>query len=461
MIPGSAPRRPWALLPESGTAHLQRLRKFALLDTNVVVLSVILTNVLRAVSSMILTRLLVPEVFGIAGIIASIHFTVSLASDLGFQAFVVRHNDGDEPRFLNTVWTVSVIRSALLALVLITLASPIAQVFGKPELAPLVAVSGLIFILEGVASLSLLTALRRRLILKLSILELIVLVFQITVSTVLAFLWGSYWAILGALLASGGLKSLLSYTMFEGSLQKPAWDRNYLRDLWSFARFVTGSSIIFLMISQVDKLVLARVMPLEQFGFYMLGTNLASAPFAFASAYASRVLYPTYAQLWREGRTDLRERFYAKRMLPSVLYSFASGGIIGAAPLIIAILYDERYAAAAVYLQVLGIASLLALASNAANEALTATGRINATLQASIIKLVWLAGAGTVGYLELGSFGLVIAVGLIEVPALLLKWVRMHRAGLLDLSREMLFLMPGVIGMCCGYGGSNLAKPLF
>lgn len=443
---------------EAGT--WQRLKALAVRDTNVVVAAVVLNNLLRAISSIILTRLLVPEVFGIAGVIASIQFTVALASDLGFQAFVVRHADGEKPRFLDTVWTISLIRALLLTLLLAVLAEPLSAVFDKPELAPIVAVAGLTFVIEGLASVSLLSAVRNRMVLRLSVLELIVLVAQIAATVVLAYLWRSYWAILVGLLSSGMLKTVLSYTMFANARRRIAWEPAYARDLWAFARFVTGSSLIYLVLAQCDKLVLARVMPLDEFGFYILAGNLATAPLAFAGAYASRVLYPFYAELWRQQSATLRQQFYAKRRLASMFYALATGGIIGSAPLIIGILYDDRYAGAALYLQILAITPLLALASNSANETLTATGRISVTFQASAIKLVWLIVAGTSGYVWGGPFGLVLAVGLMEIPALLLKWAQMHRAGLLDARQELLFLAIGGAGVLCGFLMDAAAAPL-
>ena len=270
----------------------RRALAFALRDTNVVVASVIFNNLLRALSSVILTRLLVPEVFGIAGLIGALAFTLSLMSDLGFQAFVVRHQDGDKARFLDTVWTVALIRSALLTLLLIAMSGPIAVMIGSPELAPIIAASSLIFVVEGVASVSLLTAIRHRKILRLSLLEASVAIFQFVAAAILAYFWRNYWAILASLLMGGALKSLLSYLCFSDSLRRLALDRQYLKDLWGFARFVTGSSIITVVLVQSDKFVLAALMPLEAFGLYVLAGNLASAPLAFASAYASRVLYP-------------------------------------------------------------------------------------------------------------------------------------------------------------------------
>jgi hypothetical protein len=111
---------------------VRKLRDIAGRDTNVVVFSVIVANVLRALSSVVLTRLLAPEVFGISGVIASIIFAFGMVSDLGFQAFVVRHPDGDNPRFLDTIWTMAVLRSVILTCAAFALAPTMAHLFGKP-----------------------------------------------------------------------------------------------------------------------------------------------------------------------------------------------------------------------------------------------------------------------------------------------------------------------------------------
>jgi O-antigen/teichoic acid export membrane protein len=437
----------------------KRFKDHALRDTNIVVISVILTNLLRAFSSVILTRLLMPEVFGISGIIGSIIFTFSMVSDLGFQAFVVRHPDGDKPRFLDTIWTMAVLRSIVLTAIVVAFAPGIAGLFGKHDLAPVIAVAALTFIFDGTASLTLLTALRHRMILRLSLLEIAVLIAQILLSVVLAYFWRNYWAILVSMLASSVLKTLLSYVSFPNSVRKPAFDRRYIRDLWQFARFVTGSSIITLLLMQGDKLVLARLMPLDHFGFYMLAGNLASAPLAFTSAYSSRVLFPFYSQAWRDGRENLRKLFYAKRRLPSLLYSFAAGGLIGSAPLIVAVLYDPRYATAATYLQVLSISALFAMASNSSNEALTATGHVRVTFQANIAKFIWFAAAGPAGFALGGILGLVAAVGLSEIPTTVFKWFQMRRVGLLDMRQELQFLAAGLPGLATGIAADWLIRP--
>jgi lipopolysaccharide exporter len=439
---------------------LRRLKELALRDTNVVVISVILINLLRALSSVVLTRLLVPEVFGISGVIASITISFAMVSDLGFQAFVVRHPDGDKPRFLDTIWTMAVFRSFILSGVVFALAPTLAGMFGKKELTPIIEVASLIFLLEGCASLTLLTALRHRMVLRLSMIELALLVIQILLSFLLAYLWKSYWAILVSMLVSSALKNLFSYILFPNSVRRPAFDTKYMRELWGFARFVTSSSIITLLLLQSDKFILGRLMPLDHFGFYMLASNLATAPMAFTAAYTSRVLFPYYSQAWHNREENLRGLFYGKRRLPSLLYTFAAGGLIGSAPLVVAILYDPRYDTAALYLQILGITPLLALASGSGNEILVAMGHIKATFQANVARLSWFCIAGPIGYTLGGVLGLVTAIGLMEIPAVILKWTLLYRLRLLDLRQEFMFLGAGAVGIGVGMVGSLLIRPL-
>lgn len=438
----------------------ERLKTFGLRDTNVVIISVILANLFRAISSVVLTRLLMPEAFGVAGLIGSIWFTINMLSDLGFQGFVVRHPDGDNPRFLDTVWTIAVLRSVVLTIAMVVAAPAIAGLFGKHELAPIFIVSAFAFLIDGAASLTLITALRNRMILRLSLLELGVLGLQILLSFVLAYLWRNYWAMLVSIMVSNMVKTLLSYLVFPNSVRKPAFDKRYVGDLLHFARYVTGSSIITLLLLQTDKLVLARMMSLDHFGFYILAGSLAGAPHAFTSAYSSRVLLPYYSQAWRDGSKNLRALYYAKRRIPSLIHIFATGGLIGCAPLVVAVLYDPRYATAALYLQILLVSVLFALASNSAGEALTAAGRFEVPFQSNVAKLVWFGIAGPVGYVFGGVVGLVVAVGLMEVPATIFKWFHLHRLGLLDLRQELIFLSVSIPGYALGFAADRLISPL-
>lgn len=452
-MPGSAAEAP--PLPRRGVGAW--LRGWLMRDTSLVIATVVVTNALRMGSSVVLTRLLMPDAFGIVGLIGSISFILSMLSDLGFQAFVIRHRDGDRARFLDVIWTIRLVRAVVLTIVLIVLAKPLAALFDAPLLAPAITVSALQFAIEGASSLSVVTALRDRQLARLSLLDVIGTVVQIVASVALALAWRDYWSIVTAILIASTARTMLSYVLFRHPWQRIGFDRIYARELWQFARYVTGSSIITLLLVQSDKVVLARLVPLDVLGRYMLAGNLALAPMAFTVAYANRVLYPLYARTWREEPAALRDVSYAARMPASILYMIAVGGLIGVAPTLVAILYDPRYADAALYLRLLALTPLLALASNSANEVLTASGHVHVTMHANIAKLAWLATAGTGAFLGFGPIGLIAAVGLLELPTMLYSWSQLRRFDLLRLDREMRLLGFGAAGIALGYGVNAIA----
>lgn len=440
-------------VPERGgrlAGFAVKLRHLAARDTNIVIATVLIANILRALSTVLLTRLLTPEAFGIAGIIGVTAYVLAMISDVGFQAFVIRHPDGDRQKFRDVIWTIRLARSVVLTALMIAVSGPLAAGIGKPEIAPALAVSALLFLVDGCSALSVITALRDRLLLRLSILETVTAVVQLAVAVALALLWRNYWAIVVAPLIGGAIKSVLSYLCFSGTRHRLRFDRAYAQDLWKFARFVTGSSIITMLLTQCDKIVLAPLFTLETLGFYMLASNLALAPLAFTSAYATRVLYPCYARVWREQPEALRSIFYTGRRRVSFLYMLAAGALIGTAPLVIAILYDDRYAGAGIFLQLLAISPLLALSSNSANEVLTATGRVHVTFHATLVKLVWLAIAAPIAFSLFGPIGLVAVVGSMEAPSLLYCWWQLRRVDLLRLREELALMGVGGVGIVVG-----------
>jgi hypothetical protein len=56
----------------------------------------------------------------------------------------------------------------------------------------------------------------------------------------------------------------------------------------------------------------------------------------------------------------------------------------------------------------------------------------------NLIRLLWLAVSIPGGFVIAGPIGVVAAVGLIEVPAMIFNWVLLRKVGVLNLREEML-----------------------
>jgi lipopolysaccharide exporter len=430
----------------------RRLITLSTTRTGVVGLTTGGSLLVRTVSSVLLTRILTPQDFGIVGIIGAVFYALTMLTDLGFQSFVVRHERGDERHFRDVIWTIHAGRGAALALIA-ALASPIvAWGLGKPIVALPLAVASFSFFLNGVASLSLMTALRHDGARKLSLFDFVLQVFLTIASILLALWWRNAWSMIVAMLLQGVLRVILSYTLFPNSRQTPARDPALSREFLVFSRVILVTSAITLVILQTDKLVLARLFTLGQFGLYAIALNLASAPGSFADAYITRVVFPIYAQVWRAAPSAIAGVYYRVRRPASLLYALGCGGLIGGAHLLIGILYDPRYAVAATWLSLLTISIALRLPNFAAAQLMIATGQMKQTLHANIVRLIWLVIAMPLGFLQFGPIGVVASVGLIEVPAMVYSWVVLRRAGVLDMREELLFLAVLAIAAAAAFG---------
>jgi lipopolysaccharide exporter len=362
-------------------------------DPSIVIGSMLALNFLRLTSSLVLTRCLAPADFGIFGVIGLAQYTLNMLFDVGYDALVIRHRDVDDRRFFDVVWTVRFVQSIILALIMVFSASAIANFFENQSLKSVLAVSALNFVVSAPQSLSYSVATRNKKIILLSSIDVCLAFGGFVLTVGLALLLKNYWALVASSVVVLGMRSLLSYLLFPSPIYRFSFDREVAAQIWKFSRYIVLSSLITLFISQIDKYVLGRSMTIAEFGIYMIASGLAVVPQMFCEIYGSRVLFPTYSEAYRNDPNSVRAVFRQKLRRVGPLYCFAVGGLIGFAPVLIAVMYQDRYADVAYYLAVLSIPSFFALSSKAANEALVAIGQVRATFHANLVRLGWLVPA--------------------------------------------------------------------
>jgi lipopolysaccharide exporter len=437
--------------PHPGASRWGQLRALMGRDPSVVIASMLALNFLRLISSLILTRLLAPADFGVVGIITLTQFVLLMLFDVGFDALVIQHRDIEDRRFFDVVWTVRFAQSILLALIMAISAPAVARFFGNEALTSVIAVSALGFAATAPQSLSLSIATRNKQVTLLSSIDVCLAFVGLIVTICVALFLRSFWALIVSSIVVVCIRSLLSYVLFPSPVYRFSLDKEVLGGIWKFSRFIVGSSLITLIISQVDKFVLGRSMTIGEFGIYMIASGLAYVPQMFCETYGSRVLFPTYSQTYRNDPNSMRWAFHQKLRRVGPLYCFAVGGLISFAPILIAVIYQDRYAEVAYYLAVLSIPSFFALSSKAANEALVAIGHVRATYHANLVRLGWLVPAMSLA-VYLGRTDAVLAViAFREVPATIYVWWALRKQGVLSLRRELPTFLVGVCGIVTGW----------
>jgi O-antigen/teichoic acid export membrane protein len=419
-------------------------------ETSVVAATMATQTGMRIVNSMILTRLLSSEAFGVIGVITSVLVTFGLVSDIGISAFIVRHRGVQDEHYINELWTLRLIRSIALTVAVVLLSRPIALWLGKPELQYAIALSSLTFVIDGLDSLGAILALRGRQIRRLSQLDLLTQLFNLGVTILLAIFLRSFWAILAGNLVGQMLKVWLSYYMFPGVRHRWRFSRDRAAEMWKFSKFITASTILTLVISQADKVILAKIFPLKIFGLYVLAAGLASVPAGVAGVYGNRILLPRFGETARNAPELLAKEFYAQRLNVHLVYAAFVGFLAGCGPLLFHILYDPRYQDAVFYFQILLVGSFFSLGNLAANEVMIVSGKSHFTLTTNMVRLGYFAIAGFFAYRFQGAVGLIYVVASIELVAQLYGWIVLRVDRLLNIYKELAIVSLGIAGLAAG-----------
>src|SRR5690606_37933513 len=118
-------------------------------------------HMLRLGSNLILTRLLFPEAFALMALVQVFMQGLAMFSDIGIGPSIVQNSRGEDVTFLNTAWTIQIVRGIVLSICACVVAWPVSEVYGEPLLLPLLAVSGFSALIAGFNSTSVFTLNRK------------------------------------------------------------------------------------------------------------------------------------------------------------------------------------------------------------------------------------------------------------------------------------------------------------
>jgi lipopolysaccharide exporter len=416
------------------------------------------TLIARIVSTMVLTRMLDASAFGAVAMITTFGYILHMLTDFGFYPFVVRSPHSHDSDFLDKVWTVRLCRAVAIVLIFMALSKPLAIYVDVPGLEYGFAIGSMTMVFDGLASMASATAARDQQIGRLSFVELVSAITTIVVSIISAFFIRNYWAIIIGIVAGSLLRTTLSYTMFPGSRRRFVIDKPMFHEIWAFGRFIMPSSVITMLINQSDKFVLARAFDLKTFGLYSLASNLAFAPLSLMGAYTAQILYPSFAAGHRNHPSAMAGIFYATGKAVRILFMFVCGGAITAAPLLIALLYDDRYLEAAKFFSVLTIVNLLNFLISTENELFVAIGKIKIPLYLNILRIASIIICAPFLYSFSGAIGLVWAFAVGAAIAQAANSFVLARMGVFRLRGELVLWTAVGFGMAAGYFAVILAR---
>jgi O-antigen/teichoic acid export membrane protein len=127
----------------------------------------------------------------------------------------------------------------------------------------------------------------------------------------------------------------LTWKIIPKSPVRPSFQSSILHQTWKYASVVGATTLVNLLLTQVDKILLSKLLPLEQFGYYMLANSMAQ--------FCTVLFYPLVVSITprlnllvaEDNEQQLASIFHKSSLIISATVTPVAGCLIFFAPLIL------------------------------------------------------------------------------------------------------------------------------
>ncbi|MFP7569264.1 oligosaccharide flippase family protein [Marivita sp. S2033] len=400
---------------------------------------------LRLASNLLLTRLLFPEAFGMMALVAVIMQGLAMFSDVGVGPAILQSKRGDDQQFLDTAWTIQVVRGGALWLIACLIAVPVALLYGEPLLAWILPCAGISLLISGFNPTRIDTANRHLLLGRLTALDLASQAIGIVIAVLLAWILHSVWALVISGIVSATVLLLLYNVFLPGERNRFHWERAAADELIKFGKWIFLSTICGFLYLQGDKLLLGKFLPLDQFGIYNIGFFLASFPVLMGGVMTRKVLIPIYRERPPAESLENFRKLQKMRFVLSAAMIALTGVVSAAGVVLIDVLYDPRYAMAGAVVVLIASMQIPQIVVLTYEQAALAAGDSRRFFVLSAVRAILTLTFLFAGLAYGGLLGALIGQGLAGLAAYpVVVWMARH-VGAWDPKHDSVFAVVGLI----------------
>lgn len=393
-------------------------------------------QVLRLGGNLVLSRLLFAEAFGLMALVSVLIQALHMFSDVGIRPSIVRSRRGDDPVFLDTVWTVQVIRGIGQFAIACAVAVPFARFYGEPLLAQMIPVAALSAVVLGFGSTKQYTQDRAMRLGRLVVMEIAAQASGTLLMVGLALVWRSVWALIFGALLTSVVRTLLSFAILHGRNNRFRWERDSRAELFIFGRWVFVSTMLTFTSQASDRLIFGKLFSLDTLGIYSIGKMLAAAPTEAVAQLSMSVVFPLLSRMVGEGRSP-GPVFTSARKPVLIAAGFVLSGLAATGDTLIQLLYDPRYAGAGWVLQVLAVSAWFTVLGSVNTAVLLALGESKWMAATAGIKTLAMVCFIPIGAQVAGFQGAVAAIIAAEVLQCMFAAVVVSRKRLVRLLQDV------------------------
>ena len=312
------------------------------------------------ISTIILARLLIPEDFGVIAMAMSIIAILELLGAFGFDVAIIQ-NQSAERKHYDTAWTYNVLFAIGSALILVLLASSAAVFYNEPRLANIIYFLALGNLIRGFENIGVLEFRKNMTFDKEFKFQLGKKLAGFFTTVPLAFILGSYWALVAGMLMGWSMGVILSYVFHP---YRPRFSLAASHELFHFSKWLLITNVFnFVKIRSAD-FIIGRLSGPQALGLFTISYEISNLPTTELVAPVNRAVFPGYAKI-SNNMAALQEGFLKVLAMIAIFALPAGVGIAATSEPLVLVVLGPKWADAIPLIQILAIFGVaLALQTN-------------------------------------------------------------------------------------------------
>ena len=404
-------------------------------------LDILSNKFIAIISSIILTRLLLPSDFGVYAISMSVIAMANVFTFTGFHGAYIQKNDANEED-LNVIWTVELIKSIILWFVVFNSASLIGNLMSNVDVVPIIKFISFVFPLQGLQNIGLLV-LRKNINMKLQfIFNIIPQIFTSILSIILAFYLQNIWAIVYSFILGAIVKLILSYLIHP---YRPIVhiDFKKIKNLFKFGRWVLFSVIISFFKKQGITLFIGGFFGVNTLGYYNRSSTFSINIFSQLKKIFSKIIFPGLSKV-QNNKKLIQKSLFDVLKSTTFLISIIIGFCFAFTGEFVSFVIGDRWLAIIPYIKIMLLISFFDIILIIFKTFLLAIGRpaINTKIDI-IILLIIVIGIGLSIY-HREVTGLLYAILIANIVALIYTLEKISNILILDIKMLIVSVIPSL-----------------
>ena len=333
----------------------------------------------------ILARLLLPEQFGLIGMLLVFMAISQTFLDSGFGAALIQKQEVSA-KDINSIFYFNVFIGILVVFCLFILSPLVATFYNQPILSPLLRLISLTIIINSfglVHNVLLIKALNFKTQTKVTLLASTI---SGIIGISMAYRGYGVWSLAAQQISNSSFRTILLW-FFDS--WRPAWLFSFksLQEMFRFGSNLLVSGLLNTFFDNIYLVVIGKLFPPADLGYFTRANNLQRLPSRTLSSVVARVTFPVFSTIQNDPERVKRGMQKALTMLAFFNFPMMIGLAVVARPLVL-ILLTEKWAPCIPYLQLLCLVGAMFPLHLINLNVLQALGKSNLFLRLEIIKKI-------------------------------------------------------------------------